>query len=80
MILAIDAKIHDEVRIKTTSRTLYALQGDGLCINGAKPSNITHMFSAAVLPVLSYGLQCVSQNKSVMENVEMLQPKLLNLN
>ncbi len=42
-----------------------------------RPDAISHIYTTAVRPVLTYGLECVYQGKTVMQDVEMLQSKLL---
>ena len=75
--LANDKKSHAHERIKSTRRALYALQGAGVCEGGVKPEVITHVFNTAIRPVLMYGLQCVYQCKSAIEDAEKLQAKRL---
>ena len=55
----------------------YALQGSGVCKDVVNPETMTHIFNTAIRPVLTYGLQCVYQNKAALEVTEKLQYKLL---
>ena len=72
-----DTKSHTEARIKSARRAFYALQGAGLCVNGTSPDTITHIYTTAIRPVLLYGLECVYQCKTVINDAERLQSKLL---
>ena len=77
VLLANNTNAHSEQRVKATRRAFYALQGYGVCKDGVNPETMTHIFNTAIRPVLTYGLQCVYQNKSPLEATEKLQCKLL---
>ena len=77
VILANNTNAHSEQRVKATRRAFYALQGSGVCKDGVNPETMTHIFNTAIRPVLTYGLQCVYQNKAALEATEKLQCKLL---
>ena len=75
--LSNNTKAHTQERIKSTRRALYGLQGAGLGVNGSKPDTIVHIYNTAIRPVLTYGLQCVYQCKTAIDETEKLQCKLL---
>ena len=77
VILANDTKSHTKARIKSARRAFYALQGAGLCVNGTSSDTITHIYTTAIRPVLLYGLECIYQCKTVINDAERLQSKLL---
>ena len=58
-------------------KAFYALQGSGLCLNGSNPGTIAHIFKAAIQPVLSFGMECVFQSKSVITEAQSTLAKLL---
>ena len=77
VILANDNKSHAETRIQAARRAFYSLQGAGLCVRGCSPHTIAHIYSAAVRPVLMYGMECVYQGNFVMDKVERTQSRFL---
>ena len=77
VILANNGHSHAESRIKSTRRAFYSLQGAGLCQNGTNPNTVAQIFSTAVRPVLTFGLGCVYNRKTVLSDIESLQGKLL---
>lgn len=77
VVFSKDKRSHVNSRIQSTKRAFYSLQGAGLCHRGCSPGTITHIFSAAVRPVLTYGLECLSHDKTSIKLLESLQGKLL---
>ena len=77
VILANNSHSHGESRMKAARRAFYSLQGAGLCQSGSSPYTATHIYSVAVRPVLTYGLECVYQQKKVLSDMESLQGKFL---
>ena len=77
VILANNSHSHGESRMKAARRAFYSLQGAGLCQNGSSPHTAAHIYSVAVRPVLTYGLECVYQKKKVWSDIESLQGKFL---
>ena len=77
VILANDSHSHGESRMKAARRAFYSLQGAGLCQNGSSPYTAAHTYSVAVRPVLTYGLECVYQQKKTWHDIESLQGKFL---
>lgn len=83
MTRADDSKSHAEVHVKAIREAFYKLQLAGLCMSGTKASTITHIFSAAVRPILLSGFQCVYQTKFVLlsqhlQNVLSIQRNLVD--
>ena len=55
------------------------MQGAGLCHSGSTPYTSAHIYSIAIRPVLTYGLECVYQKKKVWNDLESLQGKFLKI-
>ena len=77
VILSNDTRRHADSRIQAARRAFYSLQGAGLCVNGCNPSTIAQLYTTAVRPVLSYGLECISLCDTVMKDVVKTQSKFL---
>ena len=77
VVLANNTRSHAEARIQSARRAFYSLQGAGLCVKGCSPSTISRIYTTAIRPVLTYGLECVYQGKTVMNQVEVIQGKCL---
>ena len=77
VVLANDNHSHTNSRLHATSKAFYALQGSRLCFNGSNPGTIAHIFKAAIQPVLSFGMECIFQSKSVITKAQSTLAKLL---
>ena len=77
VILSNDQRSLGESRIHGARRAYYALQGAGLCVNGCSPGTVSQIYQTAVQPVLTYGLECVYQDKSTLQKIETMQNKFL---
>ena len=77
VILSKDCRSHVTDRTQSARRAFYCLQGAGLCQRGCSPGTISHIYSAAVWPVLTYGLECLYHDKTSVKSLESLQGKLL---
>ena len=77
VILCNNNKSHIEDRIQSARRAFYSLQGAGLCVGGCSPGTISHVFSVAVRPVLTYGIESTYQDKSVFKQIDSFQGKLV---
>ena len=77
VVLANDNHSHTNSRLQAMRKAFYALQGSGLCLNGSNPGTIAHIIKAAIQPVLSFGMECVFQSKSVITKAQSTLAKLL---
>ena len=77
VVLANDNHSHTNSCLHATSKAFYALQGSRLCFNGSNPGTIAHIFKAAIQPVLSFGMECIFQSKSVIIKAQSTLAKLL---
>ena len=77
VILANDDRSHAESRIQAAHRAFCSLQGAGLCVRGCNPRTIAYMYTTAIRPILTFGLECVHQCKTALKEVEKMQSKLL---
>ena len=77
IVLANDHNSHAKSCTQAMRKAFYALQGSGLCQHGCNPATISHIFKAAVQPVLTYGMECVFQSKSALHLAQSAQTKLL---
>jgi hypothetical protein len=77
VILSNDKRSHGESRIQGARRAYYALQSAGLCVNGCSPETVSHIYHTAVQPVLSYGLECIYQDRGTLQKIETTQNKFL---
>ena len=68
---------HVEYRINSCRKAYYALQGIGLGNNTCNADTVSYIWSTAIRPVLTYGLQCISLSKQALQNLEKTQAKLL---
>ena len=66
--LSNDSCAHSNDRTKSAKRAYYALQGAGICANGTSTETLVHLYQAAIRPVLMYGLVCVHQNKTAIDD------------
>ena len=77
VILSNNTRSHAESRIQAARRAFYSLQGAGLCANGCDPHTVSYIYSTAIRPVLTYGLESTYQGSTAMNEVEVLQSKFL---
>ena len=77
VVLANDHNSHAKSHTQAMPKAFYTLQGSGLCQHGSNPATISHIFKAAVQPVLTYGMECVFQSKSALHLAQSAQTKLL---
>ena len=77
VILTNNSRSHGESRIKAARRAFYSLQGAGVCQYGSSPYTNAHIYSVAIRPVLTYGLECVYQQKKIWYEIESLQAKFI---
>ena len=75
--LSNDSGDHSNDRIKSARRAFYALQGAGICDHGTSTETLTHLYQAAIRPVLTYGLVCVHQNKAATDAIEKCQGNIV---
>ena len=62
--------IHFDNRIKSCRNAYYALQGIGLCTKGSSTDTIAYVRNTAIRPILTYGIQCVNNNKRSLTMLE----------
>lgn len=77
--LSNDDQTHADNRIKSSRRAYYALQGCGLHPQGLAPETVTHLWSAAVRPVLLYGSHCTYLKPSAVREMQKTQAQLLKV-
>ena len=68
---------HVMARVSACRRAFYALQGAGLCKRGTNPNTIRYLWTAALRPVLMYGVPCMKMSKKALDMLEKCQTKLL---
>jgi hypothetical protein len=75
--LSRDGHAHADARIKACRRAFFGLAGAGLRPCALHPSTMTHLWSAAVRPILLYGAHCTHIRPSSLTEMQRTQTGLL---
>ena len=68
---------HIDSRITAARRACYGLQGAGLCVRGANPLTIAHMYKTAIQPILTYGCSTIKLKPNNIDELEKVQASLI---
>ena len=68
---------HIDSRITAARRAFYGLQGAGLCVRGANPFTITHMYKTVIQPILTYGCSTTKLKPNNIDELEKVQASLI---
>ena len=68
---------HIDSRITDARRAFYDLQGAGLCVRGANPLTIAHMYKTAIQPILTYDCFTIKLNPKDIDAHEKAQASLI---
>ena len=68
---------HIDSRITAARRAFYGLQGAGLCVRGANPLTIAHMYKTAIQPILTYGCSTIKLKPNDIDELEKVQTSLI---
>ena len=68
---------HIDSRITAARRAFYGLQGAGLCVRGANPLTIAHMYKTAIQPILTYGCSTIKLKPNDIDELEKVQASLI---
>ena len=70
-------KLHITNRINACRKSFYGLQGAGLCNVLTNVNTASYVWKTAIRPVLMYGLNTVTINKTCLRDLEKIQGRLV---
>ena len=78
-VSCVNQSLHVASRNKACRNSFYSMQCIGMCDRGCSSDTIYYVWNTVIRPILTWGIQCITINKTSLQELETIQTKLLKV-